>query len=100
MKHIGYILSVYLILLAVVPCCRFDNCSDKEITTQTTHEEEKSCGNCSPFFNCEGCATASVGMDHTVFETLPLSISTVYNLYLHPSLPDNPRDFWQPPRLS
>ena len=47
MKLIGYILAVYLLLLAVVPCCAFDECPDDKATTEQTEDHktgDKDCG--------------------------------------------------------
>ncbi|HWR32421.1 MAG TPA: DUF6660 family protein, partial [Chitinophagaceae bacterium] len=61
MKTYGYILAFYIILLAVAPCCVFDNCPDDKTEQAKNHDQgDDDCGGCSPFFNCEGCATATI----------------------------------------
>jgi len=55
MKFAGYILALYLILLAAIPCCSFDDCPDDKTEQTANHENgDQDCGSCSPFFNCEG----------------------------------------------
>ncbi len=106
MKIPGYILTFYLILLSAVPCCIFDDCPDDKIalTSDTGQEPDHEsgdgdCGSCSPFFSCEGCATATIAFQPVSFDMQPLDISPVYAAYIQPSLPTIDYDFWQPPRL-
>ncbi len=51
---LGYILSVYLIVSAIIPCSFFDHCEDEVKTTfqDCGNEEEHECKNCSPFSIC------------------------------------------------
>jgi hypothetical protein len=99
MKLAGLILAFYLILLAAVPCCAFDNCSDDKMEQTDNHEKgDNDCGNCSPFFSCEGCASATISY-HPVQIGIPaIQILSVYASYLQLSLPRAEYDFWQPPR--
>jgi hypothetical protein len=100
MKLAGLILSFYLILLATMPCCAFDDCQNDKMEQTANHENEDSdCGNCSPFFSCEGCASATISY-HPVQIGIPaIQILSVYASYLQLSLPQAVYDFWQPPRL-
>ena len=101
MKFAGYILAFYLILLAAIPCCTFDDCPDDKTGQTANHESgDEDCGACSPFFNCEGCATAS---DHTIiasFTLTPLSTPKSYTEFNQPFVADVHYDFWQPPKIS
>lgn len=99
MKFVSYILAFYLILLSVVPCCSFDECKEEITEVAADHEDEpKDCGNCSPFFSCEGCATATISFLPAQFGIAPLIISAVYPEFFQGSLPDIDYDFWQPPK--
>jgi hypothetical protein len=107
MKIWGYILAFYLILLSVVPCCSFDDYPEDKTdlsagAEQTTNHEagDEDCGSCSPFFSCDGCATATVDFQPTNFDLVSLQDSPVYTSYLEISLPRVDYDFWQPPKLS
>jgi len=97
----GLILSFYLILLAAIPCCLIDNCPDDK-TEQASRQEsgDKDCGNCSPFFSCEGCAAATIAWEPVQFELNPVKQKLVYTSYLQTSLPEAEYEFWQPPKLS
>jgi hypothetical protein len=65
------------------------------------HEsEDKDCGNCSPFFNCQCCATAIIACQPGSFELDPLYAASVYTFYIEETLPEVDYDFWQPPKLS
>ena len=99
MKLIGYILAIYLVLLAAVPCCIFDDCPDDKPQTTATHQEEDAdCGSCSPFFSCEGCATASIVYHPCAIEINVTNAPVVYTGYIQASLPHVHFEFWQPPR--
>jgi len=103
MKLFGYIFTFYLVLLAVIPCCAFDNCpEDKPVTTQTTdhqNEDDDDCGTCSPFFNCEGCASVTINVES--ISSMPNAVvpSKVYTDFIPSAVDDIHYDFWQPPRL-
>src|SRR4030095_2349870 len=102
MKLFGRILSVYMIILAVVPCCLLDNCpDDKTLTEQTGGHQpgDKDCGSCSPFFNCGQCATATVTMETMSINYALSEVKPVYTEFTSPSIPDLQYEFWQPPKL-
>lgn len=101
MKLAGYILAFYLALLSAVPCCVNDDCTEDNSEQATTHDsEDKDCGNCSPFFSCEGCACVSIVFDPDNTENIPVNNTLVFPDYIQTSLPDVDFDFWQPPKLS
>jgi len=100
MRICGYILAFYIILLATVPCCAMDNCNDDQTAQTSDHgKDNEDCQNCSPFFNCEGCATATIVYQPFHFEFITLQVSPVYTVYQQTSLPEADIDFWQPPKL-
>lgn len=100
MKFYGYILSFYLLLLAVIPCCVFDNCPDeKTVSTSPQKAGDEDCGSCSPFFNCDGCATATIASEPAPEASAPVKNSPEYNSYIQQILPRIEYDFWQPPKI-
>lgn len=100
MKLLGYLLAFYLLLLSAVPCCTFDDCPDDKIDqSSTTENGDRDCGNCSPFFSCEGCATATDNTNITSFALTPLSTPKSYTEFTHPFVAAVHYDFWQPPKL-
>ena len=100
MKLVGYILAFYLVLLSGVPCCSFDQCSDDQLEQSASHEQgDEDCGNCSPFFSCEGCAAATTDYQPLTIGIPAIQTSSVYTSYLQLSLPRVHYEFWQPPKI-
>jgi sulfatase maturation enzyme AslB (radical SAM superfamily) len=106
MKLTGYILAIYLLLLSAVPCCAFDSCPDDKVelssntAPDTEHEEsDGDCGNCSPFFSCEGCAATAISYQPALFDFSSNKLLPVYSAYLQVMLPSVEYDFWQPPKI-
>jgi len=103
MKVIAIILSAYLLVLTVIPCCGFDNCQDDMSPTElsSNHEtgDEDDCGSCSPFFNCESCATATLHATSNYFTTFVPEKKHEFGDSSPSLIPDAHYDFWQPPRL-
>lgn len=106
MKIVGIFLACYLILLSAIPCCAVDYCTDDKTdlaggTEQADNhpEEDGDCDNCSPFFNCEGCATATIAVEPASLEIIPIISSSVYTGFIQLALPGVEYDFWQPPKL-
>jgi hypothetical protein len=103
MKAFGYIVSIYILLLAVLPCCAFDDCPEDKMQTEQLADHEngdEDCGTCSPFFNCEGCASVTTTEDPLHFNIIVLPAKQVYAGFLSPAIPAVQYDFWQPPRLA
>ena len=99
-KTLSYILAFYVILLSAIPCCAFDNCPDDKIESSTQHESnDRDYGNCSPFFNCESCATVLINFEPLQFEAPFAPTISVYTGYIQLSLPKINYEFWQPPKL-
>jgi hypothetical protein len=102
MKLLKYILAFYLILLSVVPCCAFDRCPDDKAESQQNagHDDDNDRGSCSPFFNCEGCASVTFHVQSISFMAFNPGIKRVYAAFISPLIPDAHYDFWRPPQLS
>lgn len=100
MRLPGFILAFYILLLSAVPCCAYDDCPDDKPVQSSQHQPgDNDCGNCSPFFNCEGCATATLSADPPQYEIDPIQDMPVFTGYIHESLAQVHFDFWQPPRI-
>jgi hypothetical protein len=100
-KLLSYLLAFYLVLLAAVPCCAFDSCPDDKTEQADQHENgDEDCGNCSPFFSCEGCASATVAFEPAQFKITITPLLSVHTGYIQTSLPQVDYDFWQPPKIS
>jgi hypothetical protein len=92
---------VYLMLLSVVPCCAFDDCDDTVVATeQKGHDEKKDdCGVCSPFFNCEKCASVTIHVEIASLAVVELSAAPSYAEFIPSHIAAVYYDVWQPPRL-
>ena len=100
MKFTGHILAFYLILLATVPCCAIDNCPDDKTERSSDHKsDDDDCGSCSPFFSCEGCATATIAYEPVQFDFAIIIPFPVHKQNHEASLSEADIDFWQPPKL-
>lgn len=102
MKLAGYILSIYMLLLATFPCCLVDDCPEDKLRTEKSADHQngdKDCGNCSPFFSCEGCASVSATIEPFYFSIVSLPVKQVYTGFLSPFVSDVHYDFWQPPKI-
>ncbi|HRO69764.1 MAG TPA: hypothetical protein PK951_05265 [Chitinophagaceae bacterium] len=102
MKRLSYILLCYLLLLSVFPCCTIDECpNDKAIAEQAANHEngDEDCGTCSPFFNCEGCASVPVTVEQVSIRIDALPVQQVYTGFLSPSIPEVSYGFWHPPKI-
>lgn len=100
MKAAGIILAIYLLCLSAIPCCAFDDCPDDQPETSAAHQpgDEDDCGNCSPFFSCEGCASTVVHSEPPLYAIAPVQSKAAYTGYLQLILSQVHFDFWQPPR--
>lgn len=100
MKVISYILSLYLVVLSFIPCCNFDDCPVDKTELEGSHSsDDNDCGTCSPFFNCEGCATVSINAEAVSFTIIILSATIEYSDFILPVTGTVHSEFWQPPRL-
>ena len=103
MKPLAFILSIYILLLALFPCCTVDDCPDEKAETEQAagHQagDNDNCGNCSPFFSCEGCASVSVSAESMSFQIISFPVKSVYTEFIAPYIPDIQYEFWQPPKL-
>jgi sulfatase maturation enzyme AslB (radical SAM superfamily) len=84
----------------VVPCCVFDDCPDDKTAQTEKHESgDEDCGTCSPFFNCNGCAVATIAY-HPVFSLPKIAPQKItYSTFIYTLYPDPSVEFWQPPKI-
>ncbi|MBN7813039.1 hypothetical protein J0A68_18945 [Algoriphagus sp. H41] len=59
MKIFSLVLGIFVLLMAVVPCCSAeDTCAESECTGEELHGADEDFGHerpCSPFFSCGTC---------------------------------------------
>lgn len=103
MKWLTVILSIWVLVLSVVPCCEVRQ--EDEPTEQTAAQSQKDypdddCESpCSPFCSCQTCPgfiiPVSVGLPVIVGQLLPL-----LRVEFRPLLPVSVvLSIWQPPQL-
>ncbi|MES2003777.1 MAG: DUF6660 family protein [Bacteroidota bacterium] len=102
MKFLTLVLSLYILLLATVPCCAANNCREKsELSTADTGGSQKeNCNNCSPFALCGSCSGFAQQMVLLQVETPQQPVSVDYHDFVFLYFPPSFSSFWQPPRLS
>jgi len=79
-----------------------DDCrEEKNVSQQASNHQngDEDCGNCSPFFSCEGCAHVSATFDPISFSIISLTTKSVYTGFICPYISEIQFDFWQPPKL-
>jgi len=79
-----------------------DDCRDDKTVPQqeSNHQNgDEDCGNCSPFFSCEGCAHVAATIEPISFNIISSPIMAVYTGFIYPFIPEIQYDFWQPPKL-
>lgn len=105
MKLLCLILSVYVVLLSIRPCCSDNDCQGKQVVKKElagkSPIKEKECPGCSPFFTCGSC----VGFLITKPLTLALKLiaetpAKIYARYQQPYVQQVSLSIWQPPQLS
>ena len=82
-----------------MPCCAMEKCREEFVQHNDDHDNDDACSNCSPFFNCDGCATATISSQFTQFEIVSFRMTPVYNLCTVNVSPGTSPDYWQPPKL-
>lgn len=100
-KWLGYILSVYILFCAVVPCTVFDTCEEDISAAQTTTENrEDDCTNCSPFSICAACQSVAHTVEQMRFELPVFYHSSFYMDFYLSSKSEYHTTHFQPPRIA
>ena len=114
LKTLTYILSIYLLLLSVLPCVDGLVCTDdvptqhscshtidgttaENATTEDGHEHEA--GVCSPFCSCDCCSTSLFDFIQILDYQLIIIPSISYTFLEEPPFQDFSHAVWQPPKL-
>jgi hypothetical protein len=96
------ILLIYLVSLAVIPCCAFDDCKEDQKMAENRQipgdDKKSDCGACSPFFHCEKCASSTITVNGLSFTTGEFAILSIYSEFIPSRLRAIYLEFWKPPR--
>ena len=104
MKILSFILSLYVLFLAAVPCCTDDNCNDEIKTVNVdnhSQDHKDSDGNtCSPFFTCGTCSGLVFIRTEVEFKKVPFIKGKLIAVYKSQFADDFFAKIWQPPKIS
>jgi Na+/H+ antiporter NhaD/arsenite permease-like protein len=103
-KLLCLILSFYVVLLSLRPCCADNDCqakiAAKKHVNSKSSPKEKECQGCSPFFACGTCVgfviTKPFMLDLKLVAETPVKI---YADYQQPYVHQVSLSIWQPPQL-
>ena len=103
MKSISFIIAVYVLILATVPCYLEDRCQNPSNQTEQSkdnHNEEGCSDCCSPFFGCGTCSGFT--FTRLSFSLTAAIIITELNIsvYNQNFISEFHSSIWQPPKTS
>jgi len=108
MKYLSLILSMYVLLLSVMPCCFEDKCLSVYIPTVEsgvdTHNNCDDCSDngyncCSPFLHCDTCSGFPEAHHYSPISVVIGLVSDCKSDYIERNdLPDFKSLIWQPPQ--
>ena len=80
-----------------MPCCMAENGCEDEISTSSSHEDDKD-DTCSPFFACAGCAGFVARAKALQLPELPAEKHVHYQKMEEYHTTSYDANYWQPPR--
>lgn len=105
MRLFASFVTIYMILLSVVPCGDERDCKINPIQTITisasshnsenTHTEEA----CTPFCSCSCCSISMMKSLPFFPVTINETFSSIDIIYSNSKLPETAFSIWQPPKL-
>jgi len=103
MKTLAYILSLYILLLTLLPCIDVPISQDNHTAAMSqngheTHQGEKD--NCSPFCTCSCCATSAIFQEYLAEFNSFLFIGQNYFPVSSKFISDPLASIWQPPKIA
>lgn len=106
MKYLALLFSLYMIILAVLPCRDRDDLADavrSYTSIQKSHTADEKAGQetCPPFCTCACCSTVRTLTPQISFITVFIqSVSRTYAEASVPAIREQSISIWQPPRLA
>lgn len=105
MKYITFLLTVYMTLLAVMPC-RDNDVTAESVKLYSSHQkghsahQEEGKDSCTPFCACACCSIArTLAPIHDIPAVFIPEISSSFGQHQVSALPDCSQSMWQPPQL-
>ncbi|WP_158798645.1 DUF6660 family protein [Pedobacter sp. L105] len=103
MKILALLLSIMVLTLTAVPCCKAEGNPahhHDQKANKNTEEKEDCCKNCSPFYVCASCVGFTISNYSIIGFTVYLKLIKHNFSHLTAELTQPPSRLWQPPRLS
>ena len=103
MKFFAYILSIYVVILTIMPC--IDDHSvhvgqNVEFSTQTSDNHQNETDHCSPFCTCTCCASPVVFINNEM-QIESFSVTQEHQFEYNSSYSSSEHfGIWQPPKIS
>jgi len=99
-KWLGYILSVYILLSAIVPCSLFDDCEgDQQTEQQSKKPADKDCTACTPFCLCSSAHNFTHNKMNAAIAPVTSISEQQYSEYSSSPVSAYRSSLFQPPRL-
>jgi hypothetical protein len=97
----GYILSIYILLCAVVPCTIVDDCADEQgVAAEAKKDSANSpCGSCSPFSICATSNGVAFEVEEFTLAPIISNYLNQYSEYLVVAKSGYSSSHFQPPRI-
>ena len=96
----AYILSLYIVFSALVPCSIFDKCEASACTEQgSDSDQHKDCNSCSPFSVCSSGSGVIIPTITSLMQPPEFLYSRIYGDYQFSSKADYHSSFFKPPRI-
>ncbi|RTE55368.1 hypothetical protein EHW67_02010 [Arenibacter aquaticus] len=107
MKLVSFLLAVYIVGLAIRPCCQDSYCSDGD-TCQLElvdshhgeqHQDSEHQGSCSPFYTCGNCVGFTFPMVSFSLTPQTVLLPNLVATYNRTFLSEFHMAIWQPPKI-
>lgn len=108
MKYLSLILSVYILVLTVRPCCDDNTCTDDSNKTEqlvnnhnpdNDHQDEDHQSSCSPFNTCGNCIGFTLQTVNFSLSDETVLVENNDSTYHHTFLSQFYIAIWQPPKI-
>jgi hypothetical protein len=102
MKIFAAILSLYILVLTVIPCIdepEGNNIAKIELSQKSTEQQQSINDHCSPFCTCDCCVSPVIYLDYIVETENFLFFHKIYPVYQIKYNSSHYTSIWQPPRI-
>lgn len=105
MKYLAILLSLYMIILSLMPCQDKEdyasaNAKTSSIQKQSKGGEHTEQETCPPFCTCSCCSVSRDFIQAKTYEIIAHKIQTQYSEYKMPEIADQSIEIYQPPQIA